>query len=162
MADWKPSDNDKYTYHPPAPPVPSAPAQVEMSRQAEKQSDPSLIWEGETWDACPLCCLCCAPLCCSTRKFKITKQRIDMVSGCCASAEDTLDMRRIQDISYRGNCCFENCCCGRGIVYIYSADPSDPDLSIAMCCQDMSGRELYRRIRDAYSNAKIATVTNIE
>eukprot|EP01023_Acetabularia_acetabulum_P032084 TRINITY_DN2999_c1_g2_i1.p1 TRINITY_DN2999_c1_g2~~TRINITY_DN2999_c1_g2_i1.p1 ORF type:complete len:147 (-),score=20.66 TRINITY_DN2999_c1_g2_i1:227-667(-) len=137
---------EQYTYHPPPP-----------QAMETKSGDSEVLFEGETWDACPLCCICCVPLCCNATKYKITKHRIDKVSGCCGSQEDTMDMRRIQDVSFRGNCCTELLCCGRGTVFIESTDPSDPSVSLTYCCHETTPRELYRLIRDAWSKAKIAT-----
>ena len=109
-------------------------------------NDPNILWEGTTW---PMCCL--SPLCCSVTKYTVTSQRIDKSaqptlarapgglrlfdehptplaeSGCCGTNEDTLDRRRITDISY--SACIPCCCC-RGTVTIMASDETDPTTKI--------------------------------
>ena len=48
-------------------------------------------------------------------------------SGCCGTNEDTLDLRRITDISY--SACIPCCCC-RGTVTIMASDETDPTTKI--------------------------------
>ncbi len=46
-----------------------------------------VIWEGSTWQTCPFLLKCLAPVICSAWQWRITTQRIDLVHGCCSSAE---------------------------------------------------------------------------
>eukprot|EP01023_Acetabularia_acetabulum_P009221 TRINITY_DN14096_c0_g3_i1.p2 TRINITY_DN14096_c0_g3~~TRINITY_DN14096_c0_g3_i1.p2 ORF type:complete len:190 (-),score=32.61 TRINITY_DN14096_c0_g3_i1:245-814(-) len=121
-----------------------------------------VIWEGETWDACPICCMFCAPLCCRTKQWRVTNQRIDTIEGCCGSEENTLDIRRITDIGFQSTCCVRAWCCGRGTVLIKSDDATHPLMEITMCCNDITPRELYRRIRDSWTRAKIGTAVQVD
>jgi len=62
-------------------------------------------------------------------------------------SEDTLDVRRITDLSYKAHPCF--CCC-RGTVEIFSGDSTDDHLEITTWFV----RGMYRKLKEAWSLSK--------
>eukprot|EP01026_Neomeris_dumetosa_P064855 TRINITY_DN6201_c0_g1_i1.p2 TRINITY_DN6201_c0_g1~~TRINITY_DN6201_c0_g1_i1.p2 ORF type:complete len:181 (-),score=7.49 TRINITY_DN6201_c0_g1_i1:457-999(-) len=120
-----------------------------------------VIWEGDTWDSFPVCCLCLAPLCCRKREWFVTTKKIELIEGCCRARESKINIRHITDIGYKSQCCCR-VCCGRGTVVIGSDNNNHPILEISMCCNDISSRELYRRIRDAWTFEKIGNAVTVD
>merc|ERR1712187_695167 len=102
---------------------------------------------GTEWPCFPCCCL--APLCCSVTYWTVTSVHIDKKSGCCGTSEDTLDLRRITDLSYKADKC---CCCCRGTVDIFSGDQTDKNISITT----WGTKALYRKLKEAWSLSKAA------
>lgn len=112
---------------------------------------PQLIWEGSTWQACPLWCACLAPLFCLTWDWKITTARIDFVHGWCQGNESSIDLRRIVDIDHVRTPL--QMCCNRGTIVIHSDHEMYPQLRLTT----FGTREVFHELREAWTRARIAT-----
>ncbi|KAK9862269.1 hypothetical protein WJX84_007904 [Apatococcus fuscideae] len=116
--------------------------------------EPDVIWEGTTWQACPSYCACFAPLCCSTWRWRITTQRIDLTHGWLGSAEEGIDLRRIVDIHYERS--IPQMLVNRGTIVIHSDNDSFPRLELAT----FRTRKIFQELREACSKAKQTTAVD--
>eukprot|EP01025_Chloroclados_australasicus_P019895 TRINITY_DN20928_c0_g1_i1.p1 TRINITY_DN20928_c0_g1~~TRINITY_DN20928_c0_g1_i1.p1 ORF type:complete len:162 (-),score=3.47 TRINITY_DN20928_c0_g1_i1:496-921(-) len=111
-----------------------------------------VIWQGTTWDALPTLCMPLAPVLCLTRTYKITSQRIDFSHGCCGMSEDTIDLRRVEDIHYHTS--IVDCMVGRGTITICSTHDDFPELRISL----FGAHGVYGQLKEAWSRARIGSV----
>lgn len=116
-----------------------------------------VIWEGSTWDAMPLACACCAPLCCQTKRWRITTAAVDVSHGCCFSKEDTTLVKRIRDVSFESNCCVRACCLGRGTIVMHSSDATHPEQRLTTWHAKGIYSALKRAITSAHTHMGYAT-----
>ena len=82
-------------------------------------------------------------LCCMTRKWRITRQAIDMEFGCCGSKADTMLMSHVRDISFAGNPCTRAFCCGRATITIHGRDATHPQTKLTT----QHAKPLYRQLK---------------
>ncbi|KAK9811258.1 hypothetical protein WJX72_000723 [[Myrmecia] bisecta] len=83
--------------------------------------------------------------------WRITQHRIDLTHGCCGSEMETLDLRRVIDLHFKRN--FWQMCCGRGTIVIHSDNDEFPKLQLTT----FGTRQIFERLREAWSRARIAT-----
>ncbi|KAK9840311.1 hypothetical protein WJX74_007347 [Apatococcus lobatus] len=116
--------------------------------------EPGVIWEGTTWQACPPYCACLAPVFCSTWKWRITEQRIDLTHGWLGGEEEGIDLRRVVDVHHRRS--IPQMAVNRGTIVIHSDNDSFPRLELST----FATKEIYQNLREACSKAKQTTAVD--
>eukprot|EP00051_Salpingoeca_urceolata_P004295 m.64046 g.64046 ORF g.64046 m.64046 type:complete len:162 (+) comp13535_c0_seq1:133-618(+) len=123
-----------------------------IARQMQKEEDDKEVYQGSTW---PMCCL--SPLCCSDTRWNINDRSIDWESGCCHNSADTIEMRRVKDLSFRRGLFNLLFCCGRGTIIVY-ADAKANDNMVKIT--KFNARPTYLKLRKAWTKSKMGMMTD--
>lgn len=126
------------------------PKQMQQSLLQNDSQGATVIWEGVTWQG-PLLLKCLSPVFCSNWSWRITSQRIDLTHGCCASEEDTFDLRRIEDMHFHRS--LWQRCLNRGTIVIHQSNDELPELQLST----FYARDIFVKLKDAWMAARIAT-----
>eukprot|EP00051_Salpingoeca_urceolata_P026783 m.478690 g.478690 ORF g.478690 m.478690 type:complete len:147 (+) comp21199_c0_seq1:218-658(+) len=119
-------------------------AMIEQAARGGFES--KIVFERSLYPWCIFSCI----FCCSEH-LTVSQTRIDTETGCCRGNMDSIDVRRIKDISFDRGCC--QMLLGRGTVTILSADETDPELTIST----WSAKKLYSDIKRVWNASKMGT-----
>jgi hypothetical protein len=131
--------------NPPRPDVDYEKIEQEMKNMGDPElGGEKILFQGTTWPH-----LLFSPMFCSLIYWRVSNHRIDWDHGCCKAHTDTIDMRRVKDLSFRRN--FFQAIAGRGTIIIYAdAEASSNEVKLSK----VGARKLYLQLKKALSHAK--------
>merc|ERR1712000_130940 len=106
-----------------------------------------VVFDRTLYPMCLLSCIACRPL-----HLTITTRQIDTSAGCCYGKLDTMDIRRIRNISFHRNC-FQMCI-NRGTIKIEAADETDSVLKMSF----FGAKKVFKELRVLWNQVKMGTV----
>ncbi len=107
-----------------------------------------VIWRGTIWRHGLCSCLSC-----SIEHWTITNRRIDIAKDCCGTTRETIDIRRIVNISHHQSCCAFLMC--RSTLVIETSEGQNYIYKL----RTWGMRRVYRELENAWLSAKQGVAT---